>query len=136
VAVHAEYAVGCPGIAQILNLPLAVPAAEAGRAKSLVAGQDGEILNLISAGAAAVGAVVADERAIAEQEQVRVRVEQSVAGVAAEAVEMPSISGELEGLPFLENLATALAGEDIVRVHGTIQIVIHGCQGDRGRPWL
>jgi hypothetical protein len=40
---------------------------------------------------AAVGAVVADERAVAEQQEVRVRVEQGAAGVAAEAVNVPSV---------------------------------------------
>jgi ABC-type sulfate transport system permease component len=68
VAVHAKDAVRRPGIAQILDLPLAVPTAEAGCAECLVARQDGEVLDLVPAGAAAVGAVVADEGTIAEQE--------------------------------------------------------------------
>ena len=93
MAVHAKDAVRRPGIAQILNLPLAVPTAEAGCAKGLVSGQDGEVFNLIIASATAVGAVVADERTIAEEEEVRVRVEQRVARVATEAVEMPPVSG-------------------------------------------
>ncbi|KFY20889.1 hypothetical protein V493_07604, partial [Pseudogymnoascus sp. VKM F-4281 (FW-2241)] len=66
-------------------------AAEAGGAEGLVAGQDGEVLDLVAAGAAAVGAVVADEGAVAEEEKVGVRVEEGVALVAAEAVEMPSV---------------------------------------------
>jgi hypothetical protein len=66
VAVHAKDAVRRPGIAQILDFPLAVPTPEAGCAKGLVSGQDGQVLNLIIAGAAAVGAVIADEGAIAE----------------------------------------------------------------------
>ncbi|KFZ11385.1 hypothetical protein V501_04804 [Pseudogymnoascus sp. VKM F-4519 (FW-2642)] len=66
-------------------------AAEAGGAEGLVAGQDGEVLDLVAAGAAAVGAVVADEGAVAEEEQVGVGVEEGVALVAAEAVEMPSV---------------------------------------------
>lgn len=40
---------------------------------------------------AAVGAVVADERAIAEEQQVGIRVEQGAARVAAKAVDVPSI---------------------------------------------
>jgi len=93
MAVHAKDAVRRPGIAQVLNLPLAVPTAEAGCAKGLIARQDGKVLDLVPAGATAVGAVVADERPIAEKEQVRVRVQQCVAGVAPEAVKMPSITG-------------------------------------------
>lgn len=75
MAVHAKDAVRGPGVAQILDLPLAVPTAEAGRTEGLVSCQDGEILNLVSTGAAAVGTVVADERAVAEQEEVRIRIE-------------------------------------------------------------
>lgn len=41
---------------------------------------------------AAVCAVVADERAVAEQKQVGIGVEQGAAGVAAEAVDVPSIT--------------------------------------------
>jgi hypothetical protein len=93
VAVHAKDAVGRPGIAQVLNLPFAVPTAEASRAEGLITSQDGKVLDLVPAGTAAIGAVVADERAIAEKEQIRVRVEQCVAGIAAEAVKMPSVSG-------------------------------------------
>jgi hypothetical protein len=40
---------------------------------------------------AAICAVVAYQRAVAEQQQVRVRVEQGAAGVAAEAVDVPSV---------------------------------------------
>lgn len=64
-----------PGIAQVLDLPLAIPTPKAGCAESLVSGQDGQVLNLIIAGAATVGAVIAYEGAIAEQEEVRIRVE-------------------------------------------------------------
>lgn len=81
------------GIAQVLDLPLAVSTAEARRAEGLVSGEDGEVFNLIAAGAAAVGAIVADEGAIAEQQEVRIRVEEGIARVASEAVEMPSIPG-------------------------------------------
>jgi hypothetical protein len=42
---------------------------------------------------AAVCAVVAYQRAVAEQQQVRIRVEEGAARVAAEAVDMPSVSG-------------------------------------------
>lgn len=90
---HAEDALGGPRIAEVLDLALAVAASEAARAEGLVAGEDGEILNLVVAGAAAVRAVVADEGAVAEQQEVRVRVQQGATGVAAEAVNVPSVAG-------------------------------------------
>lgn len=91
MAAHAEDALRRASIAQVLDLPLAVPTLEACCAEGLVAGQDRKVFDLIAAGRAAVGAVVANERAIAEQQQVGVRVEQRIAGVTAEAVDMPSV---------------------------------------------
>jgi hypothetical protein len=91
VARHAEDALRRAGIAQILDLALAVAAAEAVGAKGLVARQDGQVLDLVAAVVAAICAVVAYQRAVAEQQQVRVRVEQGAAGVAAEAVDVPSV---------------------------------------------
>lgn len=58
---------------------------------------------------AAVCAVIAYQRAVAEQQQVRIRVEEGAARVAAEAVDMPSVSGEFKGLAFLEDLSASLA---------------------------
>lgn len=84
---------GSAGIAQILDLALAIPAAEAVGAESLVSGQDGQVLDLVVAVVAAVGAVVAYQRAVTKEEEVRVRVEQGAAGVAAEAVDVPSVAG-------------------------------------------
>nr|POE94634.1 hypothetical protein CFP56_16871 [Quercus suber] len=92
MAAHAEDALGRACIAQVLDLSLAVPAAEAGRAERLVAGEDGEVFDLVAAGVAAVGAVVADERAIAEEQEVGVGVEEGAAGVAAETIDMPSVA--------------------------------------------
>lgn len=66
MAAHAEDALRCPRVAQILDLPLAVATSETARTECLVTGQDGQILNLVVAGTAAVGAVVAYERAVAE----------------------------------------------------------------------
>jgi hypothetical protein len=91
VARHAEDALRGAGIAQVLDFALAVAAAEAIGAEGLVARQDGQILDLVAAVVAAICAVVAYQRAVAEQQQVRVRVEQGAAGVAAEAVDMPSV---------------------------------------------
>lgn len=90
---HAEDTLRGAGIAQILDLALAVAAPEAVCAEGLVAGQDSQILDLVAAVVAAVGAVVADERAVAEEQEVRVRVEEGAARVAAEAVNVPSVPG-------------------------------------------
>ena len=76
MAAHAEDALRGARISQVLDLLLAVAAAKAGAAERLVAGEDGEVLDFVTAGIAAVCAVVANERAVAEQEQVRVGVEQ------------------------------------------------------------
>lgn len=89
---HAEDALRRPRISEILNLALAVAAAEAAGTEGLIAGQDCQVLDLVAARAAAVSAVVADERAIAEQQQIGVGVEESAAGIASEAVDVPSIS--------------------------------------------
>jgi len=80
-------------IAQVLDLPLAISASKAGRAERLVARQDGQILDLVVASAAAVRTVVAYEGAVAEQEKVGVGIEKSVACVATKAVQMPSVAG-------------------------------------------
>lgn len=90
---HAEDTLRRASIAQVLNLALAVPAPEAARAEGLLTGEDCQILDLVAAGTAAVGAIIADERAVAEQEQVCVGVEQHAAGVASEAIDVPSITG-------------------------------------------
>ena len=58
---HAEDALGGAGVAEVLDLALAVATAEACGAEGLVAREDGQVLNLVAAGIAAVGAVVADE---------------------------------------------------------------------------
>jgi hypothetical protein len=92
VAGHTEDTLRGSCIAQVLNLSLAIPTPEAVGAKGLVAGQDGEVFDLVPAVVAAVGAVVADQGAVSEQQQVGVRVEQGAARVAAEAVNVPSIS--------------------------------------------
>ena len=64
---HAEDALRGPRISEILNLLLAVATSKACTAECLLSGENGKILDLVSAGIAAVSAVVADERAVAEQ---------------------------------------------------------------------
>jgi hypothetical protein len=90
---HAEDALRGTGIAQVLDLALAVPTPETVCTEGLVAGQNGQVFDLVPAMVAAICAVVADERAVAEQEEVRIRVEEGAACVATEAVDVPSVSG-------------------------------------------
>lgn len=64
---HAEDTLRGAGIAQILNLALAIPASEAVGTEGLVTGQDGQVFNLVAAVVAAVCAIVAYQRAVAEE---------------------------------------------------------------------
>lgn len=64
---HAEDSLGGASISQVLNLSLAIATSETTGAKGLVAGQDGQVLNFVAAGVAAVCAVVANEGAVAEE---------------------------------------------------------------------
>jgi hypothetical protein len=122
---HAEDALGCPRIAEVLNLSLAVPAAKASGAECLLACEDGQVLNLIVASTTAVCAVVAYQRSVTEQEQVRIGVEEGAASVAAETIEMPSVASKFKCFSFLENLSAALAREDVVIVHGAVEVIVH-----------
>lgn len=92
VAGHAKDALRRACIAQVLNLSLAVPASETVCTEGLISSEDSKILDLVSAVVAAIRAVVADERSVSEQQQVGVRVQQGAAGVAAEAVDVPSVA--------------------------------------------
>lgn len=74
MAAHAEYALRGPSIFEVFYLPLAVAAAEAACTEGLVPREDGEILDLVIAGRTAVGTAVADQRAVAEQEEICVGV--------------------------------------------------------------
>lgn len=65
---HAKDTLRSARITQILNLPLAIATPEATGAKCLVASEDGKVFDLIAACVAAVCAVVANERAVAEEE--------------------------------------------------------------------
>lgn len=93
MAFHAKDALRGPGIFEVFDLLLAVTTSKARGAEGLVAGEDGKILDLVPTCAAAIGAVVADQRAVAEEEEVGIGVEEGLAGVAAEAVNVPSIAG-------------------------------------------
>lgn len=65
---HAEDAHRRPGISQVVDLLLAVPASEACGAKGLVSGEDSQILDFVSAIEAAVGATLTDEGAVSKQQ--------------------------------------------------------------------
>ena len=93
MAEHAEDPLRGARIAQVVDLALAISASEAAGAEGLVAREYGEVLDLVAAGAAAVGALVADERAIAEEEEIRIRVQQRLTGVASKAIDVPSVPG-------------------------------------------
>jgi hypothetical protein len=92
MTVHAKDALRRSCIAKVLDLFLAIAAFEAVCAESLVTSQYSQIFNLVSAAATAVSAVVADQRPVAEEEEVRVGVEQSTAGITAKAINMPPLS--------------------------------------------
>ena len=89
---HTEYPLRSPGIFEILNLLLAVPTLETGRAKGLIAREYSQILDLITTCAAAIGTIVTDERSVAEKEKVCIGVEKCAAGITTETVYMPSIA--------------------------------------------
>lgn len=68
MALHAEDALGRLCIFQIFDLSLAVPALEASRTESLVTSENGKIFYFVLTDCAAVGAIVADEGAVAQEE--------------------------------------------------------------------
>lgn len=70
MARHAKDTLRCAGIAQVLDLALAIATSETVCTEGLVTCQDGQILDLVAAVVAAVCAIVADERAIAEEQEV------------------------------------------------------------------
>lgn len=89
---HAEDSLRSASIPQILDLPLAIATSETAGAEGLVAGQDGEVFDLVIARAATVGTIVAYERAVAKEQQVRIGIEESTASIASEAVDVPAVA--------------------------------------------
>jgi cobalamin biosynthesis protein CobD/CbiB len=110
VAAHAKDALGGPGISQIFDLPLTISAPEASSAEGLISGQDGQVFNFISTRATAVCAVVANQGAVAKEEQIRIGVEKRAARIAAEAVEMPSIASWITMVRIIDELNTKREG--------------------------
>lgn len=93
MTIHAKDSLRGARITQILDFSFAVPTFEAIGTECLVSGQDCEVFDLVVAVTTTVCAIVAYQGAIAEQEEVGVRVEESATGVAAKAVDVPSVSG-------------------------------------------
>lgn len=93
VAIHAEDTLGSACIAQVIDLPFAIAATETSFAEGLLAGEDGEILDLIPTGGATVGTTAADQGAIPKEEKVSVGVEEGSAGAAPETIDVPSVAG-------------------------------------------
>lgn len=122
---HTEDTLRRPSVSKVLDLAFAIAAAEAGCAEGLIAGEDSKLLDLAAASIAAICTAVADEGAIAEEEEVRIGIEQSSTGVTAEAVEMPSVASKFERFAFLKDISTAFARKDVLVVHGTVEIVVH-----------
>lgn len=92
MAVHTEDSLRSSSVSKVFDLALTISAAKTGSAKCLIPRKDSQVLNLVTASAAAVCTVVADERSIAEQEEVRIGVEECPASIASEAVKMPSVA--------------------------------------------
>lgn len=93
MAFHTENSLGSPSIFEVLYLLLAITTFEACCAKSLVARENRKVLDLVPTDAAAVSAIIADERAVAKKKKVCVGVKNGAAGVATKTVYMPTIAG-------------------------------------------
>ena len=89
---HAENALRSAGVAQVVYLLFAIAAFEALCAESFLACENSKVFDFVAACAAAVGAVIADEGAVTEEEKVGVGIEEGATSVAAETIDVPSIS--------------------------------------------
>jgi hypothetical protein len=92
VAVHTEDTLGSTSIAQVFNPSFAIAAFETVRTEGLIASQNSEVFDFVSAGTAAVGAVIANQGSVPEHEEMCVRVKHGIARVTAKTVNMPSVS--------------------------------------------
>jgi len=71
----------------------------------LLSRENSEVFDLVATGVAAICAVVTDKRAVAQEEEVRVRIEKRAARIASKAFDMPS-------LPSCEIVSTVPHGDD------------------------
>ena len=88
---HAKNALRSASISKVFNLFLAVPTTEAASAESLISSENREILDLVTTGTTAVCTIIANERAVTEEKEVGIRIEEGITCVAAEAIDMPSV---------------------------------------------
>ena len=92
MTVHTEDALRGARISEVLDLSLTISALEAVGAEGLVACEDGQVLNLVSAATAAVCTVVADQGSVTKEQKVRIGVEEGSACIAPKAVDVPSVA--------------------------------------------
>ena len=92
MTVHTEDTLGGASITQVFNPSFAIAAFETVRTESLIAGQNSEVFDFVSAGTAAVGAIIAYQGSVPKHEEVCVRVKHGIARVTAKTVNMPSVS--------------------------------------------
>lgn len=90
---HAEDSLRSTSIPQVFDFALAVATSEAIRTEGLIASENSKIFNLVAAVVAAICTVITYQRAVAEQQEIRIGVEQGTASVTAEAVNVPSVAG-------------------------------------------
>jgi len=79
-----------PRIPQVLDLSFAVPATETGGAKSLIARQDGQVFDLVSARRAVVSTIIANQRPVSQEKGI---VQWGVASFTSKTVNVVSVSG-------------------------------------------
>ena len=92
MTLHAKYPLRGSGILEILNLLFTVPTSKTRCTERLISRQDGKILDLVPASTTTICTIVADERPVAEEKKICIGVEQGATGIAAEAVDMPTIA--------------------------------------------
>lgn len=90
---HAEDSLRSASIPQVFNFALAVATSEAICTEGLIPGENREVLDFIAAVVAAICTIVTYQRAVAEQQEIRIGVEEGTASVTAEAINVPSVPG-------------------------------------------
>lgn len=109
VARHAEEALGRAGIAEVLDFQLAQAALEAAQAVGLVAGQYGQVVDLLVALLARIQALRAHQQPVSEHKEIGVTAQRLFALEALEAVDMPAVVAELVCMTLVDLDVTSLA---------------------------
>jgi len=138
VTLHAEDALRRARITQVFDFTLAIAAFETVCAERLVARENCKVFDFVAAGAAAVCAIVADQRAIAEEKQICVGVEECVACVASEAVNMPSVASchvalASRAVYMCERGSSIYPAQRLCLLRGSMQSSVSGCSLRRRR---